>query len=231
MTFADPGSSYLNHFEITNPLAEPVVFLPCIAAKQPLSADLTIPGDLSVINLNLNLNGYTLTVSGNLIIGSKGLSLNGGRLDVAGSCFQNAGSLQIQSGHVEVMGDYIQSGGTLKVQGGALEVQGDYRIQRPLEEGGYTYSSGHLYMTDVNDHVLVHGAFVMDCSTDHDDCLTSGVLELKGNFEQLSSYYSQSYGTSHRNFNPTGSHKVLFSGGSLQTVTFADPGSSYLNHF
>jgi hypothetical protein len=50
--------------------------------------------------------------------------------------------------------------------------------------------------------------------------LTAGVLELKGNFTQKSTYQYVS-----GNFYTKTNHKVILSGSQLQTVSFEDPSS------
>ena len=62
------------------------------------------------------------------------------------------------------------------------------------------------------DHVLVYGDFYFQSSNQHKELLTAGELEIKGDFRQIE-------GVSH-NFNPSGSHTVVFSGNEKQTVNF-----------
>ncbi|MBU1667630.1 DUF5011 domain-containing protein, partial [bacterium] len=49
-------------------------------------------------------------------------------------------------GYAKVNGNFIQSGGAVNINGGKLIVKGDYRIQKPTEDGNYTYSAGYLVM-------------------------------------------------------------------------------------
>ncbi|KHT46905.1 hypothetical protein RJ41_14680, partial [Alteromonas marina] len=97
---------------------------------------------------------------------------------------------------------------------------GDYRLQSPTnEEDTYTYSSGVLVMDDALDYVLVNGDFVIDTSlySTSGALFSAGVLEVKGNFTQLSTYTSNS---SHLNFKTSGTHKVVLSGSTAQDVYF-----------
>ncbi|MGM0421457.1 MAG: hypothetical protein ACQEQG_10800, partial [Bacillota bacterium] len=81
-------------------------------------------------------------------------------------------------------------------------------------------STGYLEMTDINDRVNVDGNFVMD-SRSHSGKLTTGILEVKGDFTQRSSSTS-SY--AYRNFQAANSHKVVFSGVD-QVISFEDHSS------
>jgi len=88
-------------------------------------------------------------------------------------------------------------------------------------------------MTNSADYILVHGDFVMDSKYGHNGIydgatLSDGILEVKGNFTQLSSY-SGPYATE-KNFYTKNNHKVILSGDGEQIVSFEDPSSSY-SHF
>lgn len=132
------------------------------------------------------------------------------------------------SGHkLTVNGSVIQSGGTVSVNGGQLEVTGDYRIQTAVKaaNGAVTYKegSGVLKMTNEADYVKVAGSFVTQSITGHNNMLTAGTLEVKGDFTQSSVSNNSIYC-----FLSKGTHKVLLSGDKKQTVTFdSSYGSSY----
>ncbi|PLX92969.1 MAG: hypothetical protein C0621_08445, partial [Desulfuromonas sp.] len=149
---------------------------------------------------------------------------------IAQSLYLKSSTLDLNGHTLTVKGNLIHSGGTLNVNGGSLVVEGDYRIQSISTdaEGNPTYdsSAGYLTMTNPADHVLVYGDFVMDSMHSHNSCLTAGVLEVKGNFAQKGTY---SYTTT--NFHTSGTHRVLLSGTTSQTVSFDTPssGSSHSN--
>ncbi|NWH06983.1 hypothetical protein, partial [Desulfobacter latus] len=86
-------------------------------------------------------------------------------------------------------------------------------------------------MTNSDDNVLVHGNFVMDSSSGHGSLLTSGTLELKGDFTQKSTYSSWPRTPyENENFRASGTHRVLLSGTDKQTVSFSTP-SCNRSHF
>lgn len=113
-----------------------------------------------------------------------------------------------------------------------------------LSTTGYSYSSGLLYMTHPTDSMLVFGDFYMDSrfggyDTDtrsssyqkhNGDTLTNGILEIRGDFTQLSSstvhqYGSYTYYYPHENFQSAGEHQVILYG----SAEFEDPESSFFN--
>ena len=122
-----------------------------------------------------------------------------------------------------IKGDLIHSSGGLNINRGKLIIHGDYRIQKKNTDDyaniSYTYSNGYLSMKKDADHVAVYGNFIIDSNISHKYNPTAGVLELKGDFIQKSTY------TNHPsdNFQASGTHKVLFSGNEKQTLTFEDP--------
>ena len=143
--------------------------------------------------------GWTLeedtTIEGDLVLIDDTLDLNGHKLNITGNL--------------------IQYSGIVYVHGGELVVDGDYRIQKEEVVDGnkqYITGSGMLKMTNQNDHVLVKGSFIDQSFTDFSGLLTEGILEIKGDFYQISG--------SNNNFRATGNHTVLFSGEGKQTVKF-----------
>ena len=113
-----------------------------------------------------------------------------------------------------ITGKLTQPGGTLYIDGGQLSVAGEYRLQTLRTDGTDSYSSGYLKMINAADYVLVGGNFVTQCYSTQTGYMTAGVLELKGNF-------TQNYAYNNYVFNPSGTHKVILSGTTTQTVTFA----------
>ena len=138
-----------------------------------------------------------------------------------------ADTLDLNGYTLEIKGNLIQHQGTVYVNGGELIIHGDYRVQDEQTVNGqnnYISSSGKLKMTNDKDHVLVYGDFYFQSSNQHKELLTAGELELKGDFRQIE-------GVSH-NFNPSGSHTVVFSGNEKQTVNFdySSYNCSYFNN-
>jgi len=124
----------------------------------------------------------------------------------------------MNGGNLTLQGDLIHSGGTLDVNGGTLVVEGDYRIQNVTLDGA---SSGMLNMTHTNDYILVKGDFVMASSQWSGSYLSAGILEVWGDFTQKHSVDSS---WASENFKASGTHQVILSGTSQQTVHFESPG-------
>ncbi|RDU23406.1 PKD domain-containing protein, partial [Anaerosacchariphilus polymeriproducens] len=133
------------------------------------------------------------------------------------------------NGHtLTVKGNLIQAGGVIKVNGGKLIIEGDYRIQvRKGEEGNYTYdkSAGYLLMNHAKDYVLVQGSFYTASIANRNDNLTDGVLEIKGDIQQIDEV-TQSY----NNFYCSKNHKILLSAKTGQTVKFTSQGYSRIQN-
>lgn len=138
--------------------------------------------------------------------------------------YLNYATLDLNGHTLRIEGDLIQSDGALYVNGGQLYIAGDYRIQKKVVEADgtikYTGSDGKLKMINESDYVQVGGSFVTQSRYDYSQYLTAGVLEVKGDFIQ------KEYLGSGDNFLATGTHKVVLSGNSTQTVSFDTPGSS-----
>ena len=75
-----------------------------------------------------------------------------------------------------------------------------------------SYGNGYLDMTNSDDFLCVDGNFTVYTYYPYSD-LTDGTIEVKGNFSQKHYGYKN-------NFAPSGNHKVILSGESLQTVSF-----------
>lgn len=80
-------------------------------------------------------------------------------------------------------------------------------------DGSVTYSGsgGILNMTNVSDYVLVGGSFAINSSLNGSgNYLTSGTLEVKGDFTQESVGIDRyGYSCSLYDFNPVGTNKVI----------------------
>ena len=165
----------------------------CVDEKRTLSGDETINGTLYLTSGTLSLNGNTLSV--------ENLSLSGGTLDLGG-------------GTLKVSGNVTQTSGTMNVNGGQLLIDGDYSF--PSDRANY----GYLKMTTANSYVLVGGDFTAGQNYSHKGYLTEGVLEVKGNFTQITN-------SSGQNFSASGNHKVILSGEGKQVVTFDSQQSQF----
>ncbi|PLX96952.1 MAG: hypothetical protein C0621_01035, partial [Desulfuromonas sp.] len=191
-------------------------------------------GDGKNNSLEEALNTDPLKTGAEEILTTAEISTNSSRY---GTLYANlkltGGTLDLQGRTLVVKGDLIHSGGTLNVNGGSLIVEGDYRIQTSSTdaEGNTTYGSslGRLNMTNVADHVLVHGNFYTYSKYDHSSYLTAGTLELRGDFQQIGldvyPHDSDEY-----NFKTGGTHRVVLNGAAKQTVSFGAPGTS-CSHF
>ncbi len=136
-------------------------------------------------------------------------------LEIGGTLYLNGGTLNLNGHTLTVKGNvYLSANGSytyLNVNKGKLYADGNFNMS-------YTngnYSSGYLTMTNAEDYICVNGDFYVYTYNSYSN-LTNGTIEVKGNFTQRS---YNSYGWS--NFAPSGNHKVILSGESLQTVDFA----------
>ena len=121
------------------------------------------------------------------------------------------GPLDLNGYKLTVKGNLQQGGGTININGGTLEVQGDYTI-----------TSGYLKMTNAKDKVIVGGDFVTLTSSDHSNYLTNGIMEIQGNFNQITKAGSSGY-----NFNCSGKHIVILNGDGTQKVKFESSNSHF----
>ena len=133
------------------------------------------------------------------------------------------GSLDLNGNTLIVNGDLIQQGGSITLNGGHLVVKGSYRLQTKNDDGGFTYGTGILNMTNSSDLVEVSGDFVMQSTKSHNGKLTDGKLVVGGNFSQL-----DAGSDSAANFKASGEHTTVFKGKKRQTVSFANPNESGL---
>ena len=182
-------------------------------------------------NSTETIDEYTLgsNIFGNIELISGNLTLTD-NIEVSGDFLEKYGTLDLNGYSLTINGNFIQSGGSVKINNGELIVKGDYLIQTANGDGTYTYSDGKLFMLNESDRVTVEGNFVMDSSYTHGSWLRAGIMEVQGNFTQKSTHPSTTYYSERDNFAASGTHKVILSGSSKQTVSFEDPTSSY-SHF
>ena len=162
-----------------------------ITAQEHVTMKHLIDGDLTT-NVNRILRLETI-INGDLII--------------------TAGTLDVNSQKIAVYGSILHRGGILNVNEGDVDVDLDYIIEKADGSG----ANAILQMTNAADHITVGGNFLMNSNWSHSDKLTAGTLEVKGDFTEKYNYQSRS---THTNFQATDNHKVILSGGGLQSVMF-----------
>ena len=117
-----------------------------------------------------------------------------------------SGSIDLNGYTLTINGNFNHAGGEVIINGGRLVVNGDYLMQNL---NGTSTSYSELRMTLATDSVLVTGNFIANSKdTLLDDYLTNGVLEIKGDLEQKSTYFKMS-----------GTGKIVLSGKSNPKVT------------
>ncbi|TYQ15580.1 UNVERIFIED_CONTAM: fibronectin type III domain protein [Acetivibrio alkalicellulosi] len=151
-------------------------------------------------------------------------------IEIKGSLYVHGGTLNLNKYNLTVGGNLIQAGGTININGGQLFVDGDYRIQSKnyQTDGSFSYgnSNGYIRMNNENDYVRIIGQFVTQSRYNHNGYLTSGILEVRGNFTQIRNTFTNS---SIVNFRATQSHRSILSGSQLQWVSFQNPSDSGFN--
>ncbi|WP_286019068.1 hypothetical protein, partial [Candidatus Venteria ishoeyi] len=215
VSFEDPssGAGHFNILEIKNNSGQTVLFPDTLNVTDFITLGGTFLGDLHVASMAWNLTRDQV---------------------IAGDLYLDGQSIDLQGHSLTVEGNLIHSGGSLKLSGGDLRIAGDYRVQKPVydeatgELTDYAYSTGYLYMQNAADYLLVEGDFVLDSSADQYGRLNDGVLEIKGNFTQKSTYPTTHLGD--ENFDTSENHKTILSGSGTQSVSFEDP-SSGAGHF
>ena len=161
----------------------------------------------------LELNGHSLGAG--KVNGKETLKFTDGTLDLGGS-------------KVLVDGDLLQAGGTLYIDGGELDVTGDYYLvsKRWMGDDGVTEwknsSSGILEMVKEKDVVRVGENFLTYSTEEHSDQLTAGTLYIQGDFRQMGGPNTYC----DKNFNTTGTHRVVFEGKKQQKIRFDAPSYS-----
>lgn len=223
ISFQYPSSSYsqFNILEISEE-AYGVQFDTGIAVKEFIGSEILT--SLTVNNISMPLT-KDLIINGNFTLKAGNLNLAGHRLTVVGDMTQTGGTININGGEIVVEENLLQTSGTMNIGGGRLEVEVDYKIQG----SNGSHSSGILKMMNENDYLSVGGSFLTDSRNSHENYLTAGTMEVKGDFTQKSTYGWSPY-SDRKNFHASGTHKVILSGNATQIISFQYPSSGY-SHF
>jgi len=167
----------------------------------------SINGDINILkNTVFDVNKKKLFASNLENAGS--IYLRGGEIHLSGDYEQGINVLSIQAslidmqnGKMEVNGNVKMDAGTMYINGGDLHVKGEYHLK----------NNAVLKMTQNNDYVIIEGNTFIYTKTNYDNCLTAGILELKGDFTINS--------TPNNNvFEAYGTHKTVLSGKKGQTI-------------
>ncbi|MDE6700659.1 MAG: PKD domain-containing protein, partial [Acetatifactor sp.] len=209
------ASSYtnarLNNLEITNASEDGVVFV---------STEKTTEGKSyheKVIYISGNINDHHNQVTGVIGIGAETTFTDnyfGGGINIDQTIkwdkeLHVKGDVELTGwlkeltiwGSLVVEGDFIQTAGRLSMHQGNLEIFGDYSVLYVKES--------RLGMYYPEDYIHVHGDVIYKPYNEGKGYLTAGTFEVGGNF------------TSTRGLQASGTHKFLFSGDGLQTVSIA----------
>ena len=213
ITFENTYSGFAN-VEFKNPNIELASSIRGFDLGQDLN--LTISTDEFGINGTWKINGH---------------SLGNGAINSGDQFIFTEGTLDFGGSTVQIKNDLLQSGGTIYLNGGKLNVPGDYYIagSRSIGTDGneivtQTSSSkdAYLEMAKDADEVRVGGDFLTYSYEDHSDHLKAGTLYVGGNF-------TEKYNNTSRNFDATGTHKVIFNGTGTQKITFENTNSGFAN--
>lgn len=133
------------------------------------------------------------------------------------------GDLKLQRYTLKIDGSLTQTDGVLMTDWGTLDVTGSYYLAIPegTDEVGETIyggSHGQLVMNNSKAHMNVGGDFYMDAS--EGDVFTAGTLSVAGDFTQNVNY-------SLKKLTASQTHKVVFNGTEVQTVTLHSPESTF----
>ena len=135
------------------------------------------------------------------------------------------GDLILGDNTLTVNGDFIMKNGRLVIGKGSLIVSGDMHIQRPMDDGTWSWSDGALQMDDPEGYIEVAGSFVTSStanysSTTPNNILTAGTIAVGGDFRQ------EHYGYNNDAFASEGV-RVVMNGTGVQHIRFDKPFDSY----
>ncbi|MDE6592071.1 MAG: PKD domain-containing protein [Oscillospiraceae bacterium] len=214
VSIADNRKDYsrINNLKITNTSADGV----------DIARDVYVIGNLYNTESKIT-NGSRMILAGTFADNawSNDICLNENRtltedIEIGGGLYLNGGTLNLNGHTLTVNGDMYVSYATLNINKGKVYVDGNFGLS--TSSGGT--SGGYLTMTNAEDYICVNGDFLVYSSSAY-NTLTSGTVEIKGNFTQRSYYHAH-------NFAPSGEHKVILSGEKIQKVDFANT-QSYFN--
>lgn len=160
---------------------------------------------------------FTYTISGNEMFGQK-LEDN---IRVSSNLILIGDELDLNGHTLTVNGDFIHSSGTVNINGGTLIVNGNYYMQSVVKDDNGNITStgeglGSLIMTDSNDIVKISGNFVANSTQSHTGSLANGLMEIGGNFTQITA-------ESASNFNTMGNFTLKLNGSNRQNINIGDP--------
>ena len=219
----DGDYARINILEIANTSEEGVIFTTNVWVQTKLYDTESIVKNSNRLYLSGtgtladNVWSYDLNVNQNKTLDSD--------WNIGGSLYIGAGVFDLNSCKLNVAENMVISRGLLCVDHGQLEIGKDLRLQEAYiqSDGTTAYrerGSGFLEMTNENDFVKVCRNFVTYAGSSHDEYLTNGILEVKGNFSQVT-YLDDD------NFYATGNHKVVLSGTRQQMVNFDSENSKF----
>ena len=135
-------------------------------------------------------------------------------LHIGGAVVLDRGKFDL-NGHTMTVGSYVNLWNTtLNINKGKLLISGDLNFGT-----ANSYSMGRINMNNAADYILVNGNVIWYIYSNYNG-LTAGTIEVKGDFTQKYSYYTN-------NFAPRGDHKVILSGNRVQKVNFASATSQF----
>lgn len=183
-------------------------------SRKIILKDLLDAGELVCDGKNVNL-----TSSGGKLVNAKlrcDVNVSGDLITTG-----NYHVIDLNGCNFTVDGNLYQRSGTILPNTGTLSVK-DYKIINDEDSAVYSPSSGILKMVNSGDRVIVNGSFITYTNRSHEDFLTAGVLEIKGDFYQ--------YGAGSKfAFPASGTHLTILSGSEKQNVTFESYPDSHFN--
>ncbi len=176
-----------------------------------------LKGNLDVGEFTADADTVKITSTGGSLCNAK-LRCN---LDVTGDLKTKGNVIDLNGKSITVNGNLYQYSGTIQPNTGKLTVN-DYCLITDEDSAVYGVSEGVLKMVNDGDYVLVNGDFITKTDRNHEDYLTAGTLEIKGDF------YQYDDGTTYA-FPASGKHMTILSGDEVQNVTFESYDDSHFN--
>ncbi|MFW6002191.1 MAG: InlB B-repeat-containing protein [archaeon] len=152
------------------------------------------------------------------------LFIDGVNVDLEGELTQKGdrSAIEINDGTLNV-NDNLESSGDIELSSGSeLRVEKDFYLQKNEEEYESNEDnkgcSGKIIMNSDNDYIFIGGNLTLQGKNEDNNALSEGMIELKGDFEQLEGNPG--------NFNPQQEHVMVFSGEEQQSIYFDTPEES-----